>query len=474
MLVRERPQVLVFDYEGLGPGSEAAVRRLRRVARGTRILVLATRSSQETLERMLRAGAAGLVGKQQTFETLVRAIHAVARGELWANRAAAAQVVEDLTATSRSSTFDVRLTAREREIVQAVGLGVRNRDIGDRLHISEKTVKSHLNSIFRKLQVDNRFAAGLYSIDWRTGIEDVCSVRAIAGAASAPPALDRLLPLPMIEPPPIDPLRSRVVADYIAALVARHPSGGPLVTAIHPADEMYLYELSLGGRGPDAAAVSYFATGEAVCRTVEDAVRWRFGGPDRAPIRLLDFASGHGRTTRFLVRRLPADSITIAEIEPTAVRFQEDAFGVRGVVSTTDPRRFRPRARRRRRRDVRRRPRLLLLQPPSRGPVRAVAREALRAGEPRRHADVQRARDASAPGVRVRRARGDRLPRRQREPPPRRRRVRNHVRLARRSWPPRPTPSPGTTRPCWPSPTGCAASRTSTCCCARLCRPPST
>ena len=133
----------------------------------TRILVLATRSSQETLERMLRAGAAGLVGKQQTFETLVRAIHAVARGELWANRAAAAQVVEDLTGPSRSSTFDVRLTAREREIVQAVGLGGRNRDIGDRLHISEKTVKSHLNSIFRKLQVDNRFAAGLYSIDWR-------------------------------------------------------------------------------------------------------------------------------------------------------------------------------------------------------------------------------------------------------------------------------------------------------------------
>jgi len=167
LLGREHPQVLVLDYEGFGPGSEAAVRRLRRVARGTRILVLATRSSQETLERMLRAGAAGLVGKQQKFETLVRAIHAVGRGELWANRAAAAHIVEDLTAPSRSSTFDVRLTARERQIIQAVGLGVRNRDIGDRLHISEKTVKSHLNSIFRKLQVDNRFAAGLYSLDWR-------------------------------------------------------------------------------------------------------------------------------------------------------------------------------------------------------------------------------------------------------------------------------------------------------------------
>jgi len=141
----------------------------------------------------------------------------------------------------------------------------------------------------------------------------------------------------MIDPAPIDPLRSRVVAGYIAELTARQPYGGPLVTEIHPADEMYLYELSLGGRGPDAAAVSYFATGDAVCRTVEDAIRWRFGDARRLPLRLLDFASGHGRTTRFLIRRVPADSITVAEIEPTAVRFQEAAFGVRGVVSTTDP-----------------------------------------------------------------------------------------------------------------------------------------
>jgi DNA-binding NarL/FixJ family response regulator len=167
LLARSRPAVLLFDYEGLGPSAELAIRRLRRTARGTRILVLATRSGDETLERVLRAGAAGLVGKQQPFATLVRAIHAVAAGELWANRVATAHVVERLAAplSAGGGEPDERLTDREWEIVDAVGQGIRNKEIGKRLRISEKTVKSHLNNIFRKLRVDNRFAVGLYSLD---------------------------------------------------------------------------------------------------------------------------------------------------------------------------------------------------------------------------------------------------------------------------------------------------------------------
>jgi DNA-binding NarL/FixJ family response regulator len=165
LVIRSRPDVLLFDYEGLGPGAELAIRRSRRSSRATRVLVLATRSSEETLERVLHAGASGLVGKGQPFATLVRAIHAVAAGELWANRVAAAHVVEHLAAPSGVGPLDERLTRREWQIVEAVGQGIRNKEIGKRLKISEKTVKSHLNNIFRKLRVDNRFAVGLYSLD---------------------------------------------------------------------------------------------------------------------------------------------------------------------------------------------------------------------------------------------------------------------------------------------------------------------
>ena len=165
LLKTERPQVLLFDYEGLGPNAESVISRLHRGAPATRILVLATRSSQETVVRVLRVGASGLVGKQLDFATLVRAIHALAIGELWANRRATADFVERLTDdTGRTAASDGQLTSRETEIIDDVGRGFRNKDIARRLNISEKTVKSHLNNIFRKLRVDNRFAAGLYAL----------------------------------------------------------------------------------------------------------------------------------------------------------------------------------------------------------------------------------------------------------------------------------------------------------------------
>lgn len=165
LLKTESLQVLVFDYEGMGPNAERVVSRLHRLAPATRILVLATRSSQETVVRVLRAGASGLVGKQLEVATLVRAIHAVADGELWANRRATADFVEHLTdSAGRAPASDGQLTGREWEILEGVGQGLRNKDIAHRLSISEKTVKSHLNNVFRKLRVDNRFAAGIYAL----------------------------------------------------------------------------------------------------------------------------------------------------------------------------------------------------------------------------------------------------------------------------------------------------------------------
>src|SRR5262249_12145649 len=162
LLIEKGPAVLVFDYEALGPNGEIAIARLRRAAPRTRILVLTTRSSEETVERVLRAGGSGVVGKQLGTEMFLRAIHAVAAGEVWANRLTVAQTLEHLANPNRIA-LDDRLTRREWEIVDGISRGLRNREIARRLKISEKTVKSHVNNIFRKLQVDNRFAVGLYA-----------------------------------------------------------------------------------------------------------------------------------------------------------------------------------------------------------------------------------------------------------------------------------------------------------------------
>jgi two-component system nitrate/nitrite response regulator NarL len=161
LLRRERPQALLFDYEALGPNGEHIIARLRRAAPATRILVMAARSSAERVGRVLRAGASGLIGKNLTFDTLMRAIHAVARGEVWADRRATARVLEHLT--TQLPGVEDQLTPRELQIVQGVGRGLRNKEIASQLRISQKTVKSHLNNIFRKLRLDGRVALALLS-----------------------------------------------------------------------------------------------------------------------------------------------------------------------------------------------------------------------------------------------------------------------------------------------------------------------
>ena len=157
------PALLLFDYEALGPNSESIIGRLRRLSPRIRILVMATRSADENVERALRAGASGLVGKQLDFTTLLRAVRAVAAGEVWANRRAQALTLEHLTDfASGASEPDAQWTQREQQIVDGVARGLRNKEIAKQLNISEKTVKSHLNNIFQKLGLEGRFALAIF------------------------------------------------------------------------------------------------------------------------------------------------------------------------------------------------------------------------------------------------------------------------------------------------------------------------
>jgi DNA-binding NarL/FixJ family response regulator len=157
------PELLLLDYEALGPNSESIIARLRRIAPRTRILVMATRSADEYVERVLRAGAAGLVGKQLDFAALLQAVRAVAGGQIWANRRAQALTLEHLTDFSAGALEpEGQLTRREQQIVDGVARGLRNKEIARELNISEKTVKSHLNNIFQKLGLEGRFALAVF------------------------------------------------------------------------------------------------------------------------------------------------------------------------------------------------------------------------------------------------------------------------------------------------------------------------
>ena len=158
------PHVVLFDYEAFGPDSEGIIGRLRRAAPNTRTLVFATGSGDETTVSVLRAGALGLVAKQLGYPALLAALRAVAGGELWAQRRLAAQALDQLVpSTFQRQKLPSQLTKREREVVDGVGRGLRNREIAHSLGISERTVKSHLNNIFSKTHVSSRFALSVWS-----------------------------------------------------------------------------------------------------------------------------------------------------------------------------------------------------------------------------------------------------------------------------------------------------------------------
>ncbi len=156
--------VILFDYEALGPNSGGIIARVRRAAPRARALVLARRSGEDTVTLVLRAGAAGLIAKQSAYTTLLSAIRAVAAGEVWANRKATAQVIEQLVAARRPvPDEEPDLTRREWEVVDAVGRGLRSNEIAVDLGISPKTVKTHLNNIFAKTKLKGRFALALWA-----------------------------------------------------------------------------------------------------------------------------------------------------------------------------------------------------------------------------------------------------------------------------------------------------------------------
>ncbi|WRH68183.1 MAG: class I SAM-dependent methyltransferase [Planktothrix sp. GU0601_MAG3] len=106
-------------------------------------------------------------------------------------------------------------------------------------------------------------------------------------------------------------------------------------SAICDQDEMYLFALANHGT-PDRACIRYYFNGRRILDTVRQVLKWQFGQLDRISS-CLDFASGYGRFTRFLVQDISPKNIWISDIYAQAVQFQIEQFGVQGIVSTTYP-----------------------------------------------------------------------------------------------------------------------------------------
>lgn len=151
MVQELHPDVLVLDlFMPQGDGFEV-LRTLDRAGNRVAAVVLTGSDSELDYAQAVKLGARGLVLKSDGPEKLFAAIRTVSNGELAFSDELAQQVLTTMSAETRSSANTLsRLSERERQIAYYVARGMKNKDIGAALNISENTVKRHLQSIFTK------------------------------------------------------------------------------------------------------------------------------------------------------------------------------------------------------------------------------------------------------------------------------------------------------------------------------------
>jgi two-component system nitrate/nitrite response regulator NarL len=154
-----RPDVLVLDLRMPDGGGLAVLDALERERLPVRTVVLTAAISDEEVAHALKRGAMGLVLKESSPDQLIECVRRVHAGERWVDPDAVSRVMEPAAPAGPAGPAAERaaaLTGREREVVRMIAAGLRNRDIGERLSISENTVKVHLHNIYEKLRVEGR------------------------------------------------------------------------------------------------------------------------------------------------------------------------------------------------------------------------------------------------------------------------------------------------------------------------------
>jgi DNA-binding NarL/FixJ family response regulator len=158
------PDIILLDIDMPGGGLEAA-RAIANEFPVTKIVILTASEDDDHLIAALRSGARAYILKGVAARELVRILRSVAAGESYVPPALAASLLLEIHETGSHSrkpkNLINELTEREREILEGLAAGLSNREIGQKLFISEKTVKHYMTNILQKLQVRNRVEAAL-------------------------------------------------------------------------------------------------------------------------------------------------------------------------------------------------------------------------------------------------------------------------------------------------------------------------
>ncbi len=173
-----RPHVLVLDLNMPGKSGVEVTRELTSQGLETSVLILTAVEDEAPLFESLAAGARGYLLKDASVEELIQAVRTVAAGKAVLHPRSTLSLLNEFQKTRMAVSKEApdyqeaitRLTPREREVLALIGKGLSNREIGEHLIISEKTAKTHVANLLRRVGVKDRVAAAIYAV--RAGLCD--------------------------------------------------------------------------------------------------------------------------------------------------------------------------------------------------------------------------------------------------------------------------------------------------------------
>jgi DNA-binding NarL/FixJ family response regulator len=165
-----RPDVVVMDLQMTPMDGIESTRRVRALYNDIDVVALTSFAEEERVHAALQAGASGYVLKDSDADDVAAAVRAAHRGELQIDPAVARRLVSSLRAEPHFDRIS-ELTSRELDVLRLVAAGKPNKQIAAELQISERTARTHVSRILRKLHLSSRTQAALWAV--REGLVEV-------------------------------------------------------------------------------------------------------------------------------------------------------------------------------------------------------------------------------------------------------------------------------------------------------------
>jgi len=166
MVARSQPDLVLMDLKMPIMNGVEATRQIRARYPQVKVLILTTYDDDEWISDAIQAGASGYLLKDTPRNDLVKAIRGTVGGKTFLDPSVAGKVLQQASSHAVQSSLAItsKLTEREVEVLRLIAGGLNNRDIADRLYLSEGTVRNHVSAILAKLGVSDRTQAAVIAM----------------------------------------------------------------------------------------------------------------------------------------------------------------------------------------------------------------------------------------------------------------------------------------------------------------------